>query len=72
MIAPMVAARRPDIGFLILLAPTAIPGTKVLAGQGAAIMAAQGRPMSAEASKLSAEICQAAVAGAVDADLETM
>ena len=70
LVAPMVAARRPDVAFLVLLAPTSVTGAKILVGQGAAIMAAMGKPMSPEASKLSAEIYDAVLQGASDADLE--
>lgn len=44
MIAPMVAARRDDVAFLILLAGTAVPGADVMLAQGEAIGKAMGAP----------------------------
>jgi uncharacterized protein len=66
MIAPMVAVRRNDVAFLVLMAPTAIPGTRVLDGQGKAIAAAAGQPLSAESARLNGEVIQAAANGAAD------
>ncbi len=42
IIAPMVAARRPDASFIVLLAGTAVPGSDVLLEQGQAIARASG------------------------------
>lgn len=44
LIAPIVAARSRDVGFLVLLAGTGVPGEQVIVAQGAAIMRAQGLP----------------------------
>jgi len=42
IIAPMVAARRADVAFIVLLAGTAVPGSDVLLEQGQAIAKASG------------------------------
>lgn len=42
IIAPMVAARRPDAAFLVLLAGTAVPGADVILEQGQALARASG------------------------------
>lgn len=47
IIAPMVAARRDDVAFLVLLAGTAVPGADVMLAQGEAITRAMGAPEAA-------------------------
>ncbi len=42
IIAPMVAARRPDVAFIVLLAGTAVPGADVILEQGQALAKASG------------------------------
>ena len=44
IIAPMVAARNPEVGFLILLAGTGVPGIEVIAAQSDAIQRAVSVP----------------------------
>ncbi len=69
LIAPMVAARRTDVAFLVLLAPTSITGDKVLAGQGRAISAAAGHPQSEAVTSQSAELNRLVISGASDDQL---
>jgi uncharacterized protein len=47
LVAPMVAARREEVAFLVLLAPTAVPGADVMLAQGEAIGRASGAPDAA-------------------------
>lgn len=49
IVAPMVAARRDDVAFLVLLAGTAVPGADVMTAQGEAILRAMGAPEAARA-----------------------
>lgn len=42
IVAPLVANSRRDIAFVVLLAGTALPGDKIIIGQSAAILKAQG------------------------------
>jgi uncharacterized protein len=49
IIAPMVAARRDDVAFLVFLAGTAVPGADVMLAQGEAIARAMGAPEAARA-----------------------
>ncbi len=42
LIAPMVAARRPDVAFIVLLAGTGVNGEKILLSQGQLILKATG------------------------------
>ena len=42
IIAPMVAARSPDVAFIVLMAGTGLPGEEILYLQGQAIMKAMG------------------------------
>lgn len=49
IVAPMVAARRSEVAFLVLLAGTAVPGADVMLAQGEAIMKAMGAPEAARA-----------------------
>jgi pimeloyl-ACP methyl ester carboxylesterase len=44
LIAPIVAARSPDIAFIVLLAGTGVPGERILLEQGALIARAEGVP----------------------------
>lgn len=44
LIAPMVASRRPETGFIIMLAGPSIPGREVLNGQSALILGKMGIP----------------------------
>jgi hypothetical protein len=46
IIAPMVAARRSDVAFLVLMAATAVRGEEILYAQGQAILKASGAPDS--------------------------
>ena len=47
LIAPMVAVRRAEVAFLVLLAGTAVPGAEILLAQGEAIGKAAGAPEGA-------------------------
>lgn len=49
IVAPMVAARRDEVAFLVLLAGTAVPGADVMLAQGEAIMKTMGAPEAARA-----------------------
>lgn len=69
LIAPMVAARRSDVAFIVLLAPTSITGDKVLLGQGRAIAAAAGHPQPEEVSRQSADLNRAIANGASDDEI---
>lgn len=44
LIAPMIASRRPETGFIIMLAGPSIPGSEVLSGQSALILGKMGIP----------------------------
>lgn len=43
VIAPMVAARNKDVGFIVMMAGTGVPGDEVIAAQGEAIEIADGK-----------------------------
>lgn len=47
LVAPMVAVRRPEVAFVVLLAGTAVPGSAVMLAQGEAIGKAAGAPEAA-------------------------
>lgn len=47
IIAPLVAARRPDVAFIVLIAGTGVPGRDVVTEQARRIMRASGAPESA-------------------------
>lgn len=49
IIAPMIAARREDVFFLVLMAPTAVPGAEIMLAQADAIGRAAGAPDPARA-----------------------
>ena len=51
VIAPMVAARRTDVAFLVLMAGTGVPGDQILYAQGAAILRASRAPEDAIATQ---------------------
>jgi pimeloyl-ACP methyl ester carboxylesterase len=51
IIAPMIAARRADVAFIVLMAGTAVTGEEVLYAQGRAIALASGAPESAAAQQ---------------------
>ena len=53
IIAPMVAARNPDVAFVVMMAGTGVPGDQVLIAQGEAIQIANGKTAE-EAAKDSA------------------
>jgi pimeloyl-ACP methyl ester carboxylesterase len=42
VIAPMIAARNPDVAFIVMMAGTGVPGDQVLVAQGEAIAVASG------------------------------
>src|ERR1700734_544900 len=42
VIAPMIAARNPDVAFIVMMAGTGVPGDQVLAAQGEAIAVTSG------------------------------
>jgi fermentation-respiration switch protein FrsA (DUF1100 family) len=42
VIAPMIAARNPDVNFIVMMAGTGVPGDQVLVAQGEAIAVASG------------------------------
>ena len=42
VIAPMIAARNPDVAFIVMMAGTGVPGDQVLVAQGEAIQIASG------------------------------
>ncbi|MCX6598383.1 MAG: alpha/beta fold hydrolase [Acidobacteria bacterium] len=50
-IAPLVAARRSDVAFLVLMAGTGVPGDQILYAQGAAILRASRAPEDAVATQ---------------------
>ncbi|NWF83156.1 MAG: alpha/beta fold hydrolase [Bryobacteraceae bacterium] len=47
LIAPMIAARRPDVAFIVLIAGTGVPGKEVVAEQARRILKASGMADSA-------------------------
>jgi pimeloyl-ACP methyl ester carboxylesterase len=51
VVAPLVAARRTDVAFLVLLAGTGVPGDQILYAQGAAILRASKAPEEAIATQ---------------------
>jgi pimeloyl-ACP methyl ester carboxylesterase len=53
-IAPMIAARNPDVAFIVMMAGPGVPGDQVLVGQNILIAEAQGMPV-AEAEESAAK-----------------
>ncbi len=51
VVAPLVAARRTDVAFLVLMAGTGVPGDQILYAQGAAILRATKAPEEAIATQ---------------------
>ena len=52
IIAPMVAARSPDVAFIVLMAGTGLPGEEILHLQGQAVMKAMGADENALKNQL--------------------
>jgi uncharacterized protein len=71
MIAAMVAARNPDVAFIVMLAGTGVDGAETLVEQNRAIARAGGAPeeMADRIATTAAELFQAIRAGAEDAEL---
>jgi pimeloyl-ACP methyl ester carboxylesterase len=72
VVTPIVAARRPEVAFLVLIAPTAVPGYKVLEGQLDAIAKVIGKPQSAESRELSLAVFAAVNRGATTEELRPL
>ena len=67
LIAPMVAAKSPDIAYLVLLAGTGVPGRQILMEQGALINKAMGMS-SADSAKSQAVQSEALTIAAQETD----
>lgn len=72
MVAPMVAARSPDVAFLVLLAAPGLPMPQVILQQSEAMLRAEGRPEQEIAANVraAARLTALVEAGLDGADLE--